>query len=181
MLRPGAPSRRGESEQLRPALERHFSRVIALDGEGHVDGGDVLVTPGCILIGLSNRTDRTGAEALCRALAQLGRAALIVETPPGVLHFKTAVSMIAEDTVLATRRMAECSAFAGSRILLEPDDEEAAANALRINATVLIGAQFPRTHDLLLREGFAVTSLQVGEVGKLDAGLSCMSLRWAMA
>jgi dimethylargininase len=31
---------------------------------------------------------------------------------------------------------------------------------------------------LIANEGFNVETLPVTEIGKLDAGLSCMSLRW---
>jgi dimethylargininase len=178
LLRPGASTRLGEAEEIRPELLRHFASVAAL-GEGeYVDGGDVLVTPQTIFIGMSRRTNLAGAVALEAILAQLARDARIVETPPGALHFKTSVSLLSEDTLLATPQMAASGLFAGMKTLLVPDDEEAAANALRINNAVLAGECFPRTVDLLAREGFAVTTLPVTEIGKLDAGLSCMSLRW---
>jgi len=47
-----------------------------------------------------------------------------------------------------------------------------------VNNTIFIGDRFPRTIDLLAKEGFAVEPMSVTEIGKLDAGLSCMSLRW---
>jgi dimethylargininase len=49
---------------------------------------------------------------------------------------------------------------------------------LRINDRVLIGAGFPRTFEQISHAGFDVETLPVTEIGKLDAGLSCMSLRW---
>jgi dimethylargininase len=50
-----------------------------------------------------------------------------------------------------------------------------------VNDIVLVGAQYPRTIDMLNRAGFAVVPLRTGEIGKIDAGLSCMSLRWLAA
>ena len=50
LMRPGAASRQGEVALIRPALDRHFARVIAL-AEGLADGGDVMVTPDKVLIG----------------------------------------------------------------------------------------------------------------------------------
>jgi dimethylargininase len=178
LLRPGAPQRTGERDAMRLALARHFERLLELGDGEYVDGGDVLVTPDAVLIGLSGRTNRAGAEALCRALATLGRDGRIVETPRSVLHFKTAVSLLAEDSVVATRAMAECGIFAGFQIVLTADGEDAAANLLRVNETVLVGEAFPRTAERIARLGFRVEPLCVREVGKLDAGLSCMSLRW---
>lgn len=179
LLRPGAPTRLGEREEMRAPLRRHFEQVLEIEGEDeYADGGDVLVTPGPVFIGLSKRTNRKGAEALRARLAQLGRESEIVETPKSVLHFKTAVSLLDEGTVLVTKTMADSGIFAGYKTVVVPGGEEAAANALRVNGVVLLGARFPRTMDRLVMEKFAVAALDVSEIGKLDAGLSCMSLRW---
>src|SRR5512146_2903415 len=94
LLRPGAPSRLGERDSMREALRRHFDAVTELAEGEYADGGDVLVTPAIIFIGLSKRTDRAGAESLRAKLGALGRDARIVETPAGVLHFKTASSLL---------------------------------------------------------------------------------------
>ena len=178
LLRPGAPTRLGESAEMRSALKRHFERVLELEGDEFADGGDVLVTPAEVLIGTSRRTSREGANALVAKLDQLHRAARIVETPDDILHFKTVDSLLDEDAVLATARMADSGIFARFRVLVVPEGEERAANALRINDTVFVGACFPRTAELIAKEGFNVETLPVTEIGKLDAGLSCMSLRW---
>jgi len=69
-------------------------------------------------------------------------------------------------------------AFPGFRIVLTPEGEEGAANALRIGDTVLISQDYPLTADLLAREGYWAETLATQEVAKIDAGLSCMSLRW---
>lgn len=177
LLRPGARSRAGEVAEIAPALRDKFETVLALD-EGCADGGDILTTPERVMIGLSARTDRAGAAALMRLLAQLGWRASIVETPKDVLHFKTDCALIDEETVLTTPRLARSGVFRGLREILTAAGEDAAANALRVNDCLFVGARFKRTIDLLDREGFAVTPLPVDEIGKIDAGLSCMSLRW---
>ncbi|MDE2185086.1 MAG: dimethylarginine dimethylaminohydrolase [Alphaproteobacteria bacterium] len=181
LLRPGAASRRHEAEEMRGALRRHFHRVLELGEGACVDGGDVLVTPMSVLIGLSKRTVLEGAQALCRALAELGRQARIVETPGSVLHLKSAAALIGEDTVVTTRALEGSGMFSGFKVLLTPPGEEAAANLVRINDVVLVGSGYPRTIDMLTGHGFELRTLPVGEVAKLDAGLSCMSLRWHAA
>jgi dimethylargininase len=178
LLRPGAPSRRGESAEIAQALEQRFSRVLRLAHDEYADGGDVLVTPNAVIIGLSARTTRKGAEALAAKLAELGRKAVVAETPKGVLHFKSACSLLDETTILATKAMAASGAFTGYDVVTLPDGEEDAANALCVNAVVLAGSCYPRTLDLLAAKGFNVVPLAINEVRKLDAGLSCMSLRW---
>lgn len=180
LLRPGAATRIGEVAHLEAALDRHFDRLIRIE-DGHADGGDVLVAPGLILIGLSSRTDRAGAAALVKALSALGRKAHVVSPPAGALHLKTAVSLIDEETVLTTRAGEESGLFARFRQLVVPAGEEAAANALRVNDRLLIGSQFPATRAMLAGEGYRLIPLDTREIGLIDAGLSCMSLRWSKA
>jgi len=179
LVRPGAPSRLGERDHMRDALKRHFGRVQEelADGE-NADGGDVLITPKTIFIGLSMRTNRAGADALQAALKSLGRDARVVQTPPAILHFKTASSLLDDETILVTRAMADSGVFKGFRLIVTPDGEEGAANALRVNDTVFVGDRFPQTQALIRNHGLSVQSLAVTEIAKLDAGLSCMSLRW---
>lgn len=177
LLRPGAKKRAGETAHLEPILRDRFETVLTLD-EGFADGGDILATPERVMIGLSARTDRAGAEALMRLLAKFGRRALIVETPKDVLHFKTDCALIDDETVLTTPRLSRSGVFKGFREILTPAGEDAAANALRVNDALFVGARFKRTINLLDAAGYPVIPLPTDEIGKIDAGLSCMSLRW---
>ena len=86
--------------------------------------------------------------------------------------------MIDEETVLATEELADSGALEGYRTLVVPGDERSAANALRVNDVVFVRAGCPRTLELLSKHGVPVVPLQVSEIAKIDAGLSCMSLRW---
>ena len=177
LLRPGAPSRAGEAQAMAPALRDSFEVVLDLPS-GCADGGDVLVTPRGVMVGLSARTDRAGAEALAACLAEFGRGATIVETPDDVLHLKSACSLLDDETLLCAPSLAGTGMFGGLREIVTPEGEDAAANALRINEMVLVGAGFPRTIERLASSGYAVVALETTEIGKLDAGLSCLSLRW---
>jgi dimethylargininase len=175
LLRPGAPTRMGEAEAIAAALRDRFERLLEVD-EGFADGGDILILPGEILIGLSARTDKLGAKRFCELARELGRKARIVETPPGILHLKTACALIDEETVIATPALA--GMFAGLAVIETPVGEERAANLLRLNDTILVGADYPRTIALLAGRAPGIVPLEVAEIRKIDAGLSCMSLRW---
>jgi dimethylargininase len=179
LLRPGAPSRLAEREEVRGALARHFAAVTELGVGEYADGGDVLVTPETVFIGLSARTNRLGAEALVKHLAALGRSARVVQTPATVLHFKSACALLSEDTIVAAPALAASGLFAGYRVLETPQGEEGAANLVRVNKRVLVGKSYPRMAEIVAKEGLEVKLLPVSDVAKLDAGLSCMSLRWA--
>jgi len=180
LLNPGANTRRDETVHLAPILERHFRQVIRL-AEGFADGGDVLVTPSRVMIGLSARTDEAGARALAEALARLGRAAEIVAPPREALHLKTIATLIDEETILTTEAGAASGLFAGFRTLVLDPDEVPAANALRINETLLLSAGHPRIAQRLDRDGYRLALVDTTHVARIDAGLSCMSLRWKAA
>jgi dimethylargininase len=175
LLRPGAPSRFAEPATLAAALRRHFAHVAAVDA-GFVDGGDILVLPGEILVGLSARTDRAGAERFGELARDFGRRVRIVEPPPGLLHLKTGCALIDERTILAAPPLAPL--VRGYEVLTTPEGESAAANLIRVNDRILMAAGFPRTVAALCERGLDVTETPASEIAKIDAGLSCMSLRW---
>jgi dimethylargininase len=177
LLRPGAASRAGEPDEIAPTLQRHFEHVAWLTA-GYVDGGDILVLPGEILIGLSARTNRLGAEQLAAWLVGIGHHGRIVNTPPALLHLKTGCSLVDEGTVFAVPGLADADLFGGLEVLVTPEGEEGAANLLRINHILLMSAGYPRTAELLNRYVPETVALDTSEIAKLDAGLSCMSLRW---
>jgi len=175
LLRPGAPSRFAEAELLAPALRRRFGRVAQVE-EGFVDGGDILILPDEILVGLSDRTDETGARRFCDILAGLGRSARIARPPRGLLHLKTGCALIDEGAVLAVPAMA--SLFPGFEVVTTARGEEHSANLIRVNDRILMGAAFPNTAAALRERGLEVVETPASEIAKIDAGLSCMSLRW---
>jgi dimethylargininase len=178
VLNLAAESRAGEAAVIAPALESRFERVLHMAGPGHADGGDVLVLPDRVLIGLSGRTDRAGAEELVGLLAQMGKKGEVAETPAGVLHFKTGCSLIDEETVFALPQMASSPAFAGLHVVPVPAGEEKAANKLRIRDAALLGDGYPKSREIIEGLGVRTIALKVDEIAKIDAGLSCMSLRW---
>ncbi len=178
LLRPGATTRFGEVAEIAPALRDEFEVVHELPAPGFADGGDILVTPEKVMIGLSARTNEMGGNALMDILKRMGRKSELVRTPPGVLHFKSDCSLLDEETVFSTKRLAASGVFNGLKVLHVPDGEEAAANALRINDHVLVSNAHLRTIELLAEHSYKVLPMATDEISKIDAGLSCMSLRW---
>ena len=177
MLRPGAPSRRGEVAEMATALTPLVPEIGHLAGPGHVEGGDLLFTGPEVLAGRSARTDAEGIAALRAVLARWGRPVRAVETPPGVLHLKTDCALLGPGEILATRRLVATGCFAGYRVREVPEGEEAAANVIRVNDLVLMPAGFPRTAELLDRAGYALREVPTTQAAKLDGGMSCLSLR----
>ncbi len=177
LLRPGAAERLGEAAALASELTARFDETQALD-IGFADGGDVLNLGDRILIGVSSRTNEAGADRLVRLLEKFGRHAQVVVTPPGVLHFKSDCALVDDETVLATPRLASSGVFRGFRVLETAPGEERAANALRINNDLLLADGYPRTAEMLGSLKMRVVPLAADQIARIDAGLSCMSLRW---
>lgn len=176
LMRPGAPTRLGEVAEMKSALEAVYTHVHQIT-EGHIEGGDILVTEREILIGLSARTDVIGVESLKRITAPWSHKLRMVHTPAGVLHFKTDCSLLDAETILSTKLLDASGCFEGYRVIHVEDGEEACANAIRFNDLVLMPAGFPRTADKLDKAGYNVVEIGNSEAAKIDGGLSCLSLR----
>lgn len=180
-LRPGVKSREEEAREIRPALDARFEKVMELPGNGHVDGGDILMLDDVILVGLSERTDRVGADAFAGVLDSWGYRVKVSETPRGVLHFKTACSTLGDNVVLATKVMAESGVFEDRKLVVVPDGEEYAANVIRVNDIVLVPEGYPKTQAAIRDAGYKTVVLPTHEARKVDGGLSCLSLRFALS
>jgi dimethylargininase len=178
-LRPGTVSREGEGKEIRAALDARFDKVVELPGSGYVDGGDILMLDDVILIGLSARTNREGADAFAQLLKEWSYNAEVCETPEGVLHFKTACSTLGEGVILATEVMAKSGFFGERKVVVVPDGEDYAANVIRVNDVVLVPEGYPKTLAAIEAAGFRTVVLPTHEARKVDGGLSCLSLRFA--
>jgi dimethylargininase len=178
ILRPGTPSRTAEGDLVSTDLTGLGHKIHHNDSEGFIDGGDILVTDSAILVGLSKRTNRAGFDWLRSVLEAWGYTVLAVHTPDHVLHFKSDCCVLDSNTILATSRLSGAECFANFRVLTVPAGEEAAANSIRVNETVLGPAGFPATTELLVRENYYVATVSVSQAALLDGGLSCMSLRF---
>ncbi|MDZ4134009.1 MAG: arginine deiminase family protein [Paracoccaceae bacterium] len=178
VMRPGAASRLGEAAEMAPHLAKLYGEVLRVDGPGFIEGGDILVTETEILVGRSARTDAAGVAELTRRVAAWGHTVREVFTPAGVLHFKTDCSLLDSETILATPRLHASGCFAGYRVIHTAEGEEACANTIRFNDLVIMPADFPKTRDRLVAEGYAVREVGNSECAKLDGGMSCLSLRF---
>ena len=180
LTRPGALSRRGETEAILPTLERYFKTIFHIKGEGTLDGGDICKVEDVYFLGISERTNPEGVNQLAGILAKYGYQSKLIDIRgmAGVLHLKSAVNYMGDNSLLLDPRMANHPHFDGYRKLVVPLEEAYAANCLRVNEVVFVPAGFPRTLDLITEAGFQSHLLDTSEYRKMDGGLSCLSLRW---
>ena len=180
LARPGAPSRAGEVTAMAAVLDVWFPEGAAITGPGTVDGGDVCEAGRHFFIGLSERTNATGAAQLTEWLARHGFGASVIDIRrmPGLLHLKTGLSWLGGRRLLATGDIAGHQALREWEIVPVPDGEDYAANCVRVNDALLVAEGFPATGALLGDLGYDLVPLDVSEYRKMDGGLSCLSVRW---
>jgi dimethylargininase len=178
LTNPGDPRRCGETTAIEQALAaRKQTRIIArVTPPGTLDGGDILRIGDKFIIGLSNRTNAAGAERLTAALNQLGYEAQTIRIPADLLHLKTGVTYIGQNTLIAWPSLAEHEAFAEFNKIIPTDNERYAANTLAVNGTVLVPTGFPGVTKSIEQCGLAVIETPTTEFQKMDGGLTCLSL-----
>ncbi len=174
MTRMGAASRRPESESLAQALAR-FRPLRWLREPATLEGGDVLRMGTAVFVGVSSRSNAEGIAQLAAALEPFGYSVRPVAVR-GCLHLKSACCAIGERTILANRHWFDASAFEGFDIVDVPPDEPRSANVLAIGDTVMAPACFPATARLLEGLGWKVRTLDISELMKAEAGLTCSSI-----
>ena len=174
LTRPGAESRRGEVSLIEPEVAR-FRPFVRIEPPATLDGGDVLRLGRTLYVGLSPRTNASGAGALGRLAAPHGYEVRTVE-PRGCLHLKTGCAALDEGTVLVNPEWVDAAVFRGREVVAVDAAEPWAANVLRVGRSVCVSAAFPRTAALLSARGYDVRAVDVSEFAKAEGGLTCMSL-----
>jgi len=175
VARPGASSRRGETDAIGPVLTR-YREVARLVSPATLDGGDVLIAGRDVFVGLSARTTAEGAGQLARLLEPYAYRVRTVPVTAG-LHLKSSMSWLDGETLLVSERFANVPELRGYRRIVVGAGEQAACNTLLVNGTVLMPAGFPAVRHKLDVTALPVVELDVSEARKMDGGLSCMSLR----
>lgn len=166
LCHPGAPERQAEVDRIVPALERFFPDLYRID-QGTLDGGDVCLDNGRLLVGLSRRTSRAGAEQLARILDMPLET---IDVPKSMLHLKSGLSglgthFLAVDGVIP------------NHVPVLPEDAYA-CNAVRVNDRVIMAAGFPRVKRVIEMLRLRPLEVDLSEFRKMDGGVSCLSLRF---
>jgi dimethylargininase len=177
VTRPGADSRRGETDGWASVLSHHFTDIRRITAPGTLEGGDILEVDGHYYIGLTERTNAEGARQAIAILESVGLGGSTVSVGR-LLHLKTGVAYLGGGHMVVADEIVDTAAFADSRHIRVPPSEGYAANCLQINGTVLVAEGFPETAARIAAAGFPVRTVAVGEFRKLDGGLSCLSLRF---
>jgi dimethylargininase len=171
VTRPGAISRRGETEAVAAALSRHLE-VVRMQAPATLDGGDCLRLGDTFFVG---RSARTNAEGVAMLEAVHGRV-VVVDMPRGVLHLKCVCSRLSDERVLLAEGSLPRETFRGFDVVSIPAAETYAANVVALGSAVIVAAGHPRTSEALTRAGYEIIEVPTSQVRKADGSLTCQSI-----
>jgi dimethylargininase len=180
LTRPGTESRAGEVAEIADVVRDFYPEAASITAPGALDGGDICEAGKHFFLGISHRTNVEGARQLAEHLARDGYTASCVDITgmTSILHLKSGISYIGENTLVVMDEMAEWPEFAGYDLLRVSADESYGANCVRVNDRVLVAEGFPNLETELVRRGFDPLVMGMSEFRKMDGGLSCLSLRF---
>ncbi|MFI6907029.1 dimethylarginine dimethylaminohydrolase family protein [Nonomuraea sp. NPDC050394] len=184
LARPATPTRRREQSALL-SLHSRMSKVRALDA-GFIEGGDVLVTPSEVLVGIGDSTDEEGVEALRRAMAAAGLSRDVVPmrfTHRGVVHLDVHFTLASPDVGLVSPAAFDAESLGHLRdrfklITVTPQEVRAlAVNTVALGPDrLIIQAGHERLEAELSRHGITPVPVEFAEVTRFPGGLHCATL-----
>ena len=174
---PGHASRAGEVESIAERLSDEF-KIQRMPPNAMMDGGDVIYTGSEILIGLSTRTNASGAEFLSKFAAERNITTRIIEVPKTTLHLTTVCSVPREGTIIAAEghlRPDQLESF--DEVIWVPTEEAYAANTIAFeDGRIIISDGFPVTIERIRKAGFEPILIAMSEIMQADGSLTCLSL-----
>jgi dimethylargininase len=174
VTRPGAESRRPEIVAAETTARELGLRIHRIEGDGTLEGGDVLQVGTTVYVGRSGRTNAEGVRQLRNILAPRGFDVVAVPVTKA-LHLKSTVTALPDGTVLVHPDLVDDPSFFG-RHLVVPEREGVAVVELA-DDTVLISAAAPKTAALLEDRGYTVVQVDISEFEKLEGCVTCLSVR----
>ena len=174
ITRPGADSRKPETESIIRALSPHRA-LVHVTAPATVDGGDVLVLGHDIYVGISTRSNAAAIEQLRELLDVYGYKVTGVEMHD-CLHLKTALTKVDDKTVLINPNWVDTSHFKDFDWIEVDPSEPFAANCLPVNGQIIYPTSFPKTRAKLEARGYKICPVTVDELVKAEGAVTCCSL-----
>lgn len=179
-----SPRRQGEFAGVRHLVER-FERVAYLDA-GTIEGGDVMLHDGLVLVGLSEETSLAGVDALRYQLGRLGsdrKVWPIKFARAGIVHLDDHFNIVAPGVALvhpAVFDAAQMRWFGTHFDVIVVSTEEATAvevNALALAPGVVVVAErSERIAAELDARGIEVIPVDYSEVTRIPGAFRCSTL-----
>ncbi len=183
LTRPGEPSRRPEVASVESRLRRllpagtDFTTILE---PGTLDAGDVIVYGDRVAIGVSARTNRSGADQLAILVKALGYRPFLCPVTDR-LHLATAISPLGDDLLIGTPAGFASIDGAGPdaappeiRRLVIPQEEEPGANVLVAAGHAFVPAGNPTAVRLMGEAGLDVVEVPLDQFTRADGGPTCL-------
>lgn len=193
ITRQGHPTRRGEVDSIQTVLLQLGMEVFdmrKLSKNGLCDGGDCMYTGRHLFVGLSDRTNEEGCEVLRQTFEIIDEEIVIVPQVMqggGVLHLKSAVSHIDNETILAPEgsvgdKVLEAmqAERRGYQVIRLPDT--LACNAVSISNSALLvqdnncKVSRNRLEQIAATKNMDIEFIDCSELAKKDGALTCCSV-----
>jgi dimethylargininase len=174
ITRPGAESRRPETETMAGIL-KEYRELRFIEAPGTIDGGDVLVLGRSVYIGISQRTNSGAISQFSEILKPFGYEVTGIPVTK-CLHLKTAISQIEDDLLLINPEWVDPEIFPDYRCEHVHPDEPYGANIMRKDNWALCTPSFNHSLEWLNKRGYDVISIDLSEMAKAEAGLTCGSV-----
>jgi len=174
ITRPGADSRKPETESIIQALSPHL-KLIRVQEPATVDGGDVLVLGKNIYIGLSSRSNQEAIDQLNAQLHEYGYTVIGVQMHD-CLHLKSAVTRVDDKTLLINKSWVDTHHFENFDWIEVDPTEPFAANCLPIGDSIVCPTSFPKTCRKIEERGYKIVPVDASELAKAEGAVTCCSL-----
>lgn len=182
-------NRRGEYEQIAALIDAIDTPAIEAPAEAFIEGGDVILHPGYVFVGQSERTNAAGAAFLADSFPDLEVIPLELVTTDdphtNVLHLDCAFQPVGSEHALFyadgfRKRPDAIYDLFGERNLISLTGEEMyhlMPNIFSVSPTTVVSEPgFTRINDELRRIGLTVLETPYHEVGKIGGLLRCSTL-----
>lgn len=176
---PATDSRNGEKHEIIKTIKKFYddSQIFFIEAPGTMEGGDVMLVDKHFYVGLSDRTNKEGAQQFADIVAKFGYETTTVPVTEG-LHLKDFVIYLENNNMLVSPVMNEAEAFKDFNRFVVDADELYAINSMNINGTVLVPMGNPKTQKIIEDLGYPVKVMDTNEFRKIDGSLTCLSLRF---
>ena len=178
ITRPGADSRKPETDSVARALAP-YRILYTIQAPATLDGGDVLVIGRRLWVGLATRSNHSAIDQMRTFLEPYGYTVSSIPVT-GCLHLKSAVTQVAEDTLLINPSWVDQADLPGMKFIEVDPSEPNAANALLVGGKVIYQPAYPKTLHRLEAAGIHPLLMDQSELAKAEGALTCCSLIFKM-
>lgn len=174
IARPGAPERQPETAAAERTIAGLGYRVARIENPGTLDGGDVLKLGNTMYVGAGYRSNDEGIRQLAEITAPEGVHVIAVPISK-TLHLRTGVTALPDGTLLGYLPVIDHPELLPE---LTPVPEQHGWRVILLGGNkVLMSASAPRTAELIADAGYELVQVDVSELEKLEASVTCLSVR----